>query len=78
MAKNKKVSKNRENSRARRTRSQLKAALKVGKRFWEKCQEFEAMTIEELDLIKNEKRSATDQHAFSESYSKVRRKLAIN
>jgi hypothetical protein len=63
----------RHDKRAKRTRHEQDIAMKVGKRFWEKCQEYEAMTIEELDAIKSEKRSATDAHAYSESYRKVKK-----
>lgn len=63
----------RHDKRAKLTRHEQDIALKVGKRFWDMCNMFEAMTIDQLGAIKNEKRSATDQHAYSESYRKVKK-----
>lgn len=37
---------------------------KVGKRYFDMCEKFKLMSIEQLGEIMDEKRSATDNHAY--------------
>lgn len=62
------MSKKRSAKRQKTSRSEKIRIGKVSKRYYDMRMKFRSMSMPELESIKEQKRSVTDQHAFKEAY----------